>query len=192
MSLEPWKTIGSETLFEVPGRIRVEVETVMLPDGRVVNDYLQVRMRSFAVVFAEATDGKVVCLNQYKHGPQRVSLTLPAGQIEDAETPLDAARRELLEETGFAGKDYRLLGSLVVSGNQGCGMAHVVCARACSQVAQPTVSDLEDMEITFVTRDALREALMTGKVAIVSHAAAIGMGLLFSDPCLAPPQQSRD
>src|SRR5438874_1514598 len=126
--------VSSRTLFEMPGRIRVDAEAVRLPDGRVIDDYLQVRMGSFSVVYAETDDESVVCLRQYKHGPKCVSLTLPAGHLDAGESPIEAAKRELLEETGFEAQEYRLLGSFVVNGNQGCGTAHVIWANRCHQV----------------------------------------------------------
>jgi ADP-ribose pyrophosphatase len=178
VSFAPWETLSRRTLFEIPARIRVDVEAVKLPDGRVVDDYLQVRMRSFAVVYATTADGKVICISQYKHGPRRVSLTLPAGHTEEGEDPAAAARRELLEETGFEGEAYRLLGSFAINGNQGCSTAHVVTATKCREVKVPAPDDLEYMEIALLSPAALREALFAGRVAIVSHAAAIGMGLL--------------
>jgi len=178
VALAPWETISSRTLFEIPERIRVDVDAVKLPDGRVVDDYLQVRMRSFAVVYATTADDKVICIRQYKHGPRRVSLTLPAGHAEEGEHPLAAARRELLEETGFEGQNYRLLASLTVNGNQGCGTAHIVRSTMCRKVTEPVVHDLEDMTIELLDRKALQDSLLSGKVAIVSHAAAIGLGLL--------------
>lgn len=178
MSTDNWETQSSTTLFEIQSRIRVEMETVKLPDGALVSDYLQVRMRSFAVVYATTAEGKVLCIRQYKHGPRRISLTLPAGLLEEAEDPVTGARRELLEETGFLGETYRLAGSCAVNGNQGCGTAHVVFATMCRPVAAPTAGDLETMTIELLSADDLRTALLSGQIAILAHAAAIGMGLL--------------
>src|SRR3954467_5869680 len=178
MSLAPWQTLSARTLLEIPGRIRVEVEAVKLPDGRVVDDYLQVRMPGFALVFATTTHGKIICISQYKHGPRRVSLTLPAGHVEEGEDSMQAAQRELLEETGFRAERYELLGSFVVNGNQGAGTAHVVRGHECRLIAPPKPSDLEYMDVQLRSYSNLREALFGGEVAIASHAAAIGMGLL--------------
>lgn len=178
MSTAHWQTLRRAKLLELPGRVRVELEAVELPDGRRVEDYLQLHMASFVVVFAETPHDGVICLRQYKHGPRRVSLTLPAGQLEAGEDAIAAARRELREETGFEAEGYRLLGSFAVNGNQGCGVSHVVRATACRQAVPATPDDLEDMTLEVLDRKALRAALLGGQVAIVSHAAAMAMGLL--------------
>jgi ADP-ribose pyrophosphatase len=178
VSTANWETQSSTLLFEIQSRIRVELETVKLPDGALVSDYLQVRMGSFAVVYATTVEGKVVCIRQYKHGPRRVSLTLPAGHLEQGEDAVSAARRELLEETGFVGEKYTLAGSCAVNGNQGCGTAHLVFATMCQPVTAPVGGDLEAMTLELLTADEIRNALFSGQVSVLAHAAAIGMGLL--------------
>ena len=61
------------------------------------------------IVFAQTSSGKVIVERQYKHGIGKVSLTLPAGAVEDSEQPLAVAQRELKEETGYTSKDRRPL-----------------------------------------------------------------------------------
>lgn len=178
MAGDKWLTLKSARLFELPGRIAVDLETVQLPDGTVIDDYLQVGMASYAVVYAQTANGKVICLYQYKHGPRRASVTLPAGQLEPGEEPLAAARRELREETGYEGDGYQLLGSFTVNGSQGCGTAHVIRATNCRLMYQPTGGDLEEMELGLKTPQELRDALFSGEVGIVGHALAIAIGLL--------------
>src|SRR5579883_2350971 len=118
-SFRPWRTLDRREVLSVPGRLTVTVETVELPDGRVIDDYWQVTAQPYVVVFAETTDGKVICQRQYRHGPRRVNLELVAGQIETGEEPLHAAQRELLEEAGYASTAWEALGAYVASASQG-------------------------------------------------------------------------
>lgn len=179
-AMRSWQTRHIAPLFEIPERVRIEREAVQLPDGRQVDDYLRLYLPDFVVVFAETPQAEVICLRQYKHGPRRVCVTLPAGRLEAGEDAVVAARRELREETGFEAQAVRLLGSFTVNGNQGCGTAHLVRATRCRQVAAPVSGDLEEMALQLLDRDALRVALLAGEVAIVSHAAAIALGLLLA------------
>lgn len=57
-------------------------------------------------------DNEVVMINQYRHGIQQVTLEIPGGLIEMGDTPEDAARRELREETGYDCKRMVSLGSV--------------------------------------------------------------------------------
>jgi ADP-ribose pyrophosphatase len=76
--------------------MEVAVEAVELPDGRVVDEFLSVKTRDFAMVVAFTADGRIVMERSYKHGVRRVALSLPAGYLEPGENPLAAAQRELL------------------------------------------------------------------------------------------------
>lgn len=130
--LQLWETRKNQKLFVAEPRIKLSVQQVCLPGGRVVDDYYQIRLAEFTVIFAQTTDGKVIVERQYKHGVGKVNLVLPAGVIEDGEDPLAAAQRELLEETGYTSDDWQPLGRFVVHDNYGCGRAHLFMARRCA------------------------------------------------------------
>ncbi len=100
--LENWRVAESRTLLSAPPFLDVRAERVVLPDGRVVEDFYQVDITLFVCIFAEVENGEIIVINQYKHGAKEVSLTFPGGHIDAGEAPLDAARRELREETGYA------------------------------------------------------------------------------------------
>ncbi len=178
--LQPWTVLGERDLFDYRGRIRLTVQSVRLPDGRVIDDYLQVEMRSFALVFAETPDHLVLCFRQYRHGPHRVGLSLPGGGIDHGETPAEAVRRELLEETGYASENWRELARLAINGNQGCGECVVFRATGCTKVSEPAPDDIEEMRLEHLTREQLLVALVAGEFTVASHVAALGLGLLTS------------
>jgi ADP-ribose pyrophosphatase len=176
-TLKPWRVLSRKRLFAFPPRLDVALETVALPDGRVVADYLQIEMATYAMIYAETADRRVLCLRQYKHGPRRVSLTLPAGHVEPGEDAQVAAARELLEETGYEAEVWCKLGSFSNAGNQGCGECHVFAAYGAHPVQKPQPGDLEEMQLELLTRAALRTALETGEIAIIGSALAAALGL---------------
>lgn len=176
-ALLPWRVLGRTAVFALPPRLGVAVERVALPDGRIVEDYVQIEMPTYATIYAETEDRRVLCLRQYKHGPRRVSLTLPAGHVETQEEARAAAERELLEETGYAASEWRLLGSFSNAGNQGCGQCHVFAAYGARPVEAPRPGDLEEMRLELLPRAALRAALGNGDIAILGSAIAASLGL---------------
>ena len=151
----------------------MSVQQVGLPDGKVVDDYHQIKISDYTVIYAEISDGCVVVARQYKHGVGCVTLTLPAGSIEVGESSLDAAQRELLEENGYTSDDWQSMGSFVSNGNYGCGSAHLFMAWNCSRVAEPASGDLEEMEILLMKPDMLLAALSDGRMGTLSSAAAV-------------------
>jgi ADP-ribose pyrophosphatase len=174
-ALQPWETLKTCDLFVAAPWIKVSVQQVRLPDGKLVDDYYQIGLPEYAIVFAQTADARVIVERQYKHGVGKVSLMLPAGLIENGETPLAAAQRELLEETGYVSDDWQPLGSFVANGNYGCGRAHLFTARNAREIAAPHSGDLEEMEIMRMELEDLIDAVRTGDVALLAPVAAIAL-----------------
>lgn len=173
--LKPWLVLNSKELFDGAPWVKLSVDQVQLPDGKIVEDYYQIEFQDYSVTFAETAEKEVVAIRLYKHGAGKVSLVLPAGSLEKGEDPLACAQRELLEETGYESDDWESLGSFVVNGNYGCGQAHLFAARNARQVTEPDAGDLETMEIALMQPGELQDALRQGSVAGLGTVALIAM-----------------
>ncbi len=173
--LEHWETLKSRDVFVAPPWIRVAALQVRLPDGRVVNDYHQIELSDYAIVFAKTSDGRVIVERQYKHGIGKVTLVLPAGMIEPGETPLEAAQRELLEETGYRAEGWTALGKFAGNGNYGCGTAHMFMARDAQLVAEPRSGDLEEIEVILMRPEDIVNSFRTGDVALLGTLATVAL-----------------
>jgi ADP-ribose pyrophosphatase len=158
--------------------MEVGEERVVLPDGREVDGFLWVRTRDFVAIVAVTERDEVVLIRSYKHGARTVSLSVPAGYIEDGEEPLLAAKRELREETGYAAGDWSSLGRYVVDGNYSVATEHIYLVRDASKVAEPESGDLEEMEVVLVPRDQISEYVRRGEVVQLSSAAALALAAL--------------
>ena len=171
--LTPWETLTREVIFS-GGPIReVSIESVRLPDGRVIPDYYVVRFPDYVLVYVEMEDGRVPLLRQYKHGVRRVCLTFPGGAVEPGERPEDAARREMMEEMGCVAQELESLGAFVTNANQGCNTAHLFKARGCRIVAEPSGPDLEEAEVIFMEPAALAAPERLGEMGLATHVALL-------------------
>jgi ADP-ribose pyrophosphatase len=167
--LRPWRTINRRTVF-ARGPIReIAVETVELPDGRTVSDYHVIQLPDYVLVYAQRADGTVPMLRQYKHGPRRVCLTFPGGAIGEGEAPLEAARRELLEETGCEATGWDSLGAFVTNANQRCNTVHFFRATGCHRITAARSGDLEDVSLVYMEPGTLVERATLEEMGLVSH-----------------------
>jgi len=96
MGIIPWKTL--ETEYVHPG---IRVDTCELPDGQTIRAHV-LEYEDEVMVFALTTHQEVILIKQYRHGAQKAIVELPGGSVDEGESPLDAAKRELTEETGYA------------------------------------------------------------------------------------------
>ncbi len=179
--LEPWRVLESKEVLDGRPRLIVANHTIELPDGRRVEDFWKIQMFDYVVVAAWDEADRLIVERQYKHGPERVCLTLVAGAIEAGEEPLAAAKRELLEETGHQAPDWTGLGRFVVGANAGIGHAHFFKARGARLVQPANSGDLEEMRIEHLDRARVRQALAEGEFAMVSCAATLALALLEGD-----------
>lgn len=166
-----------ERVLSCPPWLEVWSESVELPDGRHVDPYYRIDQPDYAVIFAMTAQDHVVGVWHYKHGPRAETLGLPAGYVQPGEEPSDAARRELLEETGYAAAEWRSLGKFCVDGNRGAGWAHVFLARDLTLEAVPQADELEELYLEEMSLPQLREHLAEGRVLTLGSAAGIALGL---------------
>jgi ADP-ribose pyrophosphatase len=102
-------------------------------------------------------------------------VNLPAGYLEPDEDPLEAAKRELLEETGYVAEYWSFLGAFCADGNRGCGRAHIYLATGARRVAEPDSGDLEEMVIDLMAMSELFDAIRRGETPVLGIVAALGL-----------------
>ena len=138
---------------------RLEVE---LPNGRRSARDI-VRHPGAAAVVALTESGKIVLVRQYRTAIDRVTVEIPAGKLDPGEDPLDCAKRELHEETGFRAGKIRFLTSIVTS----CGfcdeMIHIYLATHLEFDA-PDPDDDEFVNVDLVPLSELIDAVLDGKI----------------------------
>ncbi len=173
--MTPWKTLASTLAFSARPWLEVSRETVQLPDGRVIDDFYQLWVTDYVIIFAETASGEVILERQYKHGIRDISLTFPGGAIEPGEDPLAAAKRELLEETGYISDDWSPMQVLHVQANYGGGMAHYYRARDIRQVAAPGTGDLEQIQVELHPAASLPSLVHSREIRLLDCVAMIAL-----------------
>src|SRR5438046_3495760 len=98
--MSPWEQINSRPLLR--NQLHVDEDVVRLPSGDELK-YVVMREGGFVCVCPVTSQGLVGLVKQYRYPLNSVTVELPAGAVEPGETPLEAARREVREETGLSG-----------------------------------------------------------------------------------------
>lgn len=178
-----WEVLSSEDRLTIAPWLTVRTETVRLPDGREVADFVQLEQPDFVCIYPETTDGKVLCLRHYRHGPRRECLVFPGGHLDSkAESPLACARRELLEETGYTASAWIYLGAFVTNANAGGATAHMFRATGCRKTAEPDSGDLEDTHIELLIQAEIIAAAGRGEMPMTTQISLLG---IVANPALA-------
>ena len=172
-----WETISRKIILKPSKFLTVESHVVKLPDGQVIPDWAWLIIPSAAIVLAVTEDNKFLCFRQTKYAVEGTSLAPVGGMLEPNEKPIDAAKRELLEEMGYESSDWVSLGSHILDPNRGIATMHLFLALNAKQVAEPNSDDLEDQELLFLSRDEIETALNAGEFKILAWSAVIAMSL---------------
>ena len=175
--LRAWETISRETILDHGKWLTVENHTVKLPDGRIIPDWAWLTIPSAAIVLAVTAENKFLCFRQVKYAVEGTSLAPVGGMLEPDEEPLDAAKRELLEEMGCEASEWIALGSYALDPNRGIATMHLFLAKGARVVAKPNSDDLEDQELLMLSREELEAALMAGEFKILAWTAVVSMAL---------------
>lgn len=106
------KTLSTENIYKgiIFDVVRDKVE---LSNGMIRNR--DVVLHNGGVVIVAQNDEKIVLVEQYRYPIKQSQLELPAGKLEKDEDPFEAAKRELLEETGYTANHWESLGYIFTS-----------------------------------------------------------------------------
>ncbi|MCL2486343.1 MAG: NUDIX hydrolase [Oscillospiraceae bacterium] len=160
MNLEE-KTLSSQVVFD--GRvIRVEHDEVELPGGARARREV-VRHCGGVCAAAVNSRGEVAVVRQFRYPYAEVIAELPAGKLNPGEDPLDAMKRELLEEVGAVGFDWRDMGKLYPSPGYCAEVIHLYACRV-DGVGEPCPDEDEFLEAEFVPLERLKEQVMSGEI----------------------------
>lgn len=162
-NIKKWKIIESEYIIKRPW-LTARRDKVELSDGRINDEYYVLEYPDWVNVIAITSDGQFVMEQQYRHGMGILSTELPCGVAEKGEDPLTAAKRELLEETGYGNGTWSKLMTIAPNPGSMTNWSHCYLAEGVEKIADPSLDDTEELRVMLKTPNEVKELLTDGKI----------------------------
>lgn len=158
-----WETVSSEYIFRRPW-LTVRHDKVKLPDGRINPEFYVLEYPDWVNVIAITEDGHIVMERQYRQGLGKTCYEIPAGVMEKGENAEEAARRELEEETGYGGGEWKEI--MLISGNCSTtsNLTHCFLATGVRKISAQHLDSTEDLSVCLLTLDQVRMLLTEDKI----------------------------
>jgi ADP-ribose pyrophosphatase len=149
--------------------------------GRV-HDFFIMETAPWVNIIPVTADEQVVLVRQYRHGTRDVTLEIPGGLVEQQDTPEEAARRELREETGYESDEWILLGSVHPNPAIQNNLCYTYLALNVCQAGDLIQDDREDIEVVLQPLADIPALIRNGEI---SHALVIAAfyRLFMEDQC---------
>jgi ADP-ribose pyrophosphatase len=170
--IPPWQVLESRLVVERRW-IEVHEQRVRLGNGHEIDEFHKVVMPNWAAVLCLTAEDEVVLVRQYRHGIEEECVELPAGVIEPEESPLEGAKRELLEETGYVADEWSLIRTFATEPSRHTVRAHFFCARGARVDRERAPEPSEDIELLKLPLADLLPLCDRGEIVHGIHVAAI-------------------
>lgn len=153
------------------------------PDGKVFEPFYSYSRRDYTVIVASDEQGRYICVRQFRQGIREVTTEFPAGGIErsdgkqygdrgSAESALECARRELMEETGYESSEWTHLLTIPSNATIADNYAYIFMAKNCRKVSSQQLDETEHLNVVMLTEKELDELIRRGEFQQAIHVMA--------------------
>jgi ADP-ribose pyrophosphatase len=166
--IKEWKLLDSE----IDGDYKVfKIKAVhaVSPRTNRTGKFYTIETKDWVNIVAITENQEVVMIRQYRHGSKEVSLEIPGGLV-DEDHPEEAALRELLEETGFAGENIKYLGAVNPNPAIFNNRCHTYFVEKARKVSKKNLDPDEDIEVVLVPISEIPSLLEGG---LINHALVV-------------------
>jgi 8-oxo-dGTP pyrophosphatase MutT (NUDIX family) len=162
--IEPWKLLDEKIDYNC-GFFKILVRRCLSPQTGVEHPFYVLATHSWTNVIALTPEKKVLLVNQFRHGTKSFSLETPGGAVDDRDVkPMEAAKRELLEETGHEATEWHAIGATHPNPAILDNTCYFYLALGAHKVADLRLDEAEELEVVEVGLDEIPELILNGKI----------------------------
>ena len=147
------------------------------PEGGVARPFYVLDLPDCVNVIALTADGRVPMVRQYRFGIESLTLEIPGGMCDPNEQPLDAAKRELREETGYESDDWTTLGWVHPNPPLQNNRCHTFLARGAKKAGEPRLDPNERIEQELLPLAEIQRKMAQGEI---THALVLAAFQLYA------------
>ncbi|OYD45564.1 DNA mismatch repair protein MutT [Sphingobacterium cellulitidis] len=170
--MEKWKTINSNYIIQRPWAT-LRVDKLEMPNGNIKEEYYVLEYPTWVNMVALTEDNQIIFVKQYRHGAGQIMVELPAGVVEENEDPEIAARRELLEETGYAFDQITYVCELFANPATSGNITYTYLLTGGRQVQEQDLDPSEDIEVVLMDLEEAKQFLFENKIGQALHSSAL-------------------
>lgn len=171
----PWRTVSTRVVYDNPW-IRVREDEVVRPDG-LPGIYGVIHFKNLATGILAVEDGMLYLVGQYRYPLERYSWEIPEGGCPEGDDPLEAAKRELEEETGLRARRWTRMGEAHLSNSVSDELAVWFLAEGLEQ-GERRPEGTEKLQVRRVSLKEAYEMLNAGEITDALSVLAIQQLLL--------------
>lgn len=168
-----WRVVKSENILRLGPWLSVRQECVELPNGTQIPTWYVMEFPDWINIIALTKEDQMVMVDQYRHALGETHYELVAGVIDPGESPLEAAKRELSEETGFEGGEWELFMTLSPNPTNHNNKSYTFLARGVEKKREQHQEATEDIGVHVFDQAQVREMLDDGEIIQALHAAPL-------------------
>lgn len=183
-----WEEVSTEHIVQDEW-IDFRKTSFRFPDGKIFKPYYTYSRRDYVVIVASDEEGKYLCVRQFRQGIREVTTEFVAGGIErkdrmqfgdkgghasddSLEAALEAAKRELLEETGYESDDWKHLMTIPSNATMADNMAYIYVAKNCRKKSEQSLDEMEFLNVKRLTAAEIEQMISDGEFKQAMHVMA--------------------
>lgn len=172
--MKKWVINKEDTEYKV--RIfEILKRNMTMPDKNKSGDFYIIDAPTWINVIPITKKGTIILVEQYRHGIHEVTLEIPGGVVDPGETPLETAKRELLEETGFSSTKWKKIGRVSTNPAIMTNYCETWLAEDCELTSHLNPDEFEELNVVEMPVDTLLNLINRGEVHHALIVAAIGL-----------------